>query len=35
MEQQIWPWFWPLFLPPFKIWIHVILYLRDGPDGCA
>ena len=33
MEQQIRPFFWPAFLPPFKIWMHMILYLRDAPNG--
>ena len=33
MEQQIRPFFWPTFLPPFKIWMHMILYLRDAPNG--
>ena len=35
MEQQLTPFFWPPFLPPLKLWLHVILYLRDSADGCA
>ena len=35
MEQQIRPFFWLSFLPAIKIWTHMILYLRDGPDGYA
>ena len=34
MEQQLTPFFWPPFFPPLKLWLHVILYLRDSPDGC-
>ena len=34
MEQQLTPFFWPPFFPPLKLWLHVILYLKDSPAGC-
>ena len=35
MDQFVRPWFWPTFLPPIVLYMHMILYLKDTPGGCG